>query len=160
MAGWHHWLDGRESEWTPGDGDRQGGLACCDSWGRKESDMTERLNWTELRVSRAVIFTLKKVFVLVRIMDWNYVLSGWISRNHILCVTYRSEKSDILNYHIAQSVFPASSMTDPEKDKGGGGLFTVSQHLLIDSLILIYCSSLYNCYSSRTTINRKLIQEE
>ena len=47
MAGWHHWLDGRESEWTPGDGDGQGGLACCDSWGRKESDMTERLNWTE-----------------------------------------------------------------------------------------------------------------
>ena len=46
MAGWHHWLDGRESEWTPGVGDGQGGLACCDSWGRKESDMTERLNWT------------------------------------------------------------------------------------------------------------------
>ena len=48
MAGWHHGLDGRESEWTPGDGDGQGGLACCDSWGRKESDTTERLNWTEL----------------------------------------------------------------------------------------------------------------
>ena len=47
MAGWHHWLDGRESEWTPGAGDGQGGLACCDSWGRKELDMTERLNWTE-----------------------------------------------------------------------------------------------------------------
>ena len=47
MAGWHHWLDGRESEWAPGDGDGQGGLACCDSWGRKESDTTERLNWTE-----------------------------------------------------------------------------------------------------------------
>jgi len=45
MAGWHHWLDGRESEWTPGVGDGQGGLACCDSWGRKES--TE-LNWTKL----------------------------------------------------------------------------------------------------------------
>ena len=49
MAGWHHWLDGRESEWTPGVGDGQGGLTCCDSWGRKESDMTERLNWTELK---------------------------------------------------------------------------------------------------------------
>ena len=35
MAGWHHWLDGRESEWTLGVGDGQGGLACCDSWGRK-----------------------------------------------------------------------------------------------------------------------------
>ena len=49
MAGWHHWLDGRESEWTLGVGDGQRGLACCDSWGRKESDTTERLNWTELR---------------------------------------------------------------------------------------------------------------
>ena len=48
MAGWHRWLDGRESEWTPRVGDGQGGLACCDSWGRKESDTTERLNWTEL----------------------------------------------------------------------------------------------------------------
>ena len=45
MAGWHHWLDGHESEWTPGVGDGQGGLACFDSCGRRESDMTERLNW-------------------------------------------------------------------------------------------------------------------
>ena len=44
MAGWHHWLDGRESEWTPGVGDGQGGLACCGSWGREESDTTEQLN--------------------------------------------------------------------------------------------------------------------
>ena len=48
MAGWHHWLDGRESRWAPGVGDGQGGLACCDSWGHKESETTERLNWTEL----------------------------------------------------------------------------------------------------------------
>ena len=47
MAGWHHWLDGCESGWTQGDGDGQGGLACCDSWGRRQLDTTERLNWTE-----------------------------------------------------------------------------------------------------------------
>ena len=47
MAGWHHQLDGREFEWTPGVSDGQGGLACCDSWSRKESDTTERLNWTD-----------------------------------------------------------------------------------------------------------------
>ena len=44
MAGWHHRLDGHEFGWTPGVGDGQGGLACRDSWGRKESDTTERLN--------------------------------------------------------------------------------------------------------------------
>ena len=47
MAGWHHWLDGHESQWTPGVGDGQGGLACCDSWGRKESD-TADLIWSDL----------------------------------------------------------------------------------------------------------------
>ena len=47
MAGWHHRLDGHEFEWTPGVGDRQGGLACCNSCGCKESDTTERLNWTD-----------------------------------------------------------------------------------------------------------------
>ena len=45
MAGWHHWLDGRESAWTPGVGDGQGGLACCNSRGHKELDTTEWLNW-------------------------------------------------------------------------------------------------------------------
>ena len=48
MVGWHHWLNGHGFWWTLGVGDEQGGLACCSSWGRKESDMTERLNWTEL----------------------------------------------------------------------------------------------------------------
>ena len=48
MAGWHHWLDGHEFEWTQGIGDGQGGLACWDSWSCKDSDTTE-LNWTELR---------------------------------------------------------------------------------------------------------------
>ena len=47
MVGWHHWLSGHGYGWTPGVGDGQGGLACCGSWGRKESDKTERLNWTE-----------------------------------------------------------------------------------------------------------------
>ena len=48
MVGWHHGPDGHEFEQAPGVGDGQGGLACCGSWGRKESDTTERLNCTEL----------------------------------------------------------------------------------------------------------------
>jgi len=48
MAGWHHWLDEHESEWTSGVGDGQGGLACCDSWGHKELDTTEPLIWSDL----------------------------------------------------------------------------------------------------------------
>ena len=44
MVGWHHQLNGHEFGWAPGVGDGHGGLACCCSWGRKELDMTERLN--------------------------------------------------------------------------------------------------------------------
>ena len=50
MSGWHHGLDGRESEWTLGVGGGQGGLVCWDSWGHKESDTTEQLNWSELGI--------------------------------------------------------------------------------------------------------------
>ena len=48
MVGWHHQLNGHEFEQALGVRDGQGGLACCSPWGRKESDRTERLNWTEL----------------------------------------------------------------------------------------------------------------
>jgi len=44
MAGWHHWSSGHELGQTLGDGEGQGGLACCSPWGRKESDTTGQLN--------------------------------------------------------------------------------------------------------------------
>ena len=47
MVGWNHWLNGHEFEKAPGAGDGQGSLRCCSPWGRKESDTTEQLNWTE-----------------------------------------------------------------------------------------------------------------
>ena len=50
MVGWHHQLNGHGFGRTPGVGDGQGGLACCSSWGCKESDMTKQLNWTELNM--------------------------------------------------------------------------------------------------------------
>ena len=57
MVGWHHRFDGHEFEWTPGADDGQGGLACWNSWGRKESDTTE---WTELKVMLVVDFSTLK----------------------------------------------------------------------------------------------------
>ena len=62
MAGWHHWLDGQEFEQALGVGDGQGSLMCCSPWGHKESNMTERLNWTE-HIYYPVI-THKEVLVL------------------------------------------------------------------------------------------------
>ena len=59
MAGWHHQLDGHEFGWTSGVDDGQGGLACCNSWSLKESDMTEWLNWTELNWTQLNVSCLR-----------------------------------------------------------------------------------------------------
>ena len=86
MAGWHHWLDGRESVWTPGVGDGQGGLACCDSWGRKELGTTERLNWTELMfhlcllsgdIIKWVLLTAFSVYMELIIQFLSFSLLMW-----------------------------------------------------------------------------------
>ena len=55
---WHHRLDGHEFEWTPGIGDRQGGLACYNSWGCKESDSTEQLNWSVMDMRFSKLYVL------------------------------------------------------------------------------------------------------
>ena len=68
MAGWHHWLDGHEFEWTTGVGDGQGGLVCCDSWGCEESDRTKWLNWTELNSYNSFL-KLEPGYLLGR--NWN-----------------------------------------------------------------------------------------
>ena len=64
--GWQRmrWLDGHGFGWTPGVGDGQGGLACCDSWGCKELDMTEQLNLTELNW-RLSIFLLSNLGLII-----------------------------------------------------------------------------------------------
>ena len=67
VAEWHHRLDGHEFEWTPGDDDGQGGLACCNSWGHKESDTTERLNWTELNENLKKIMNYQRVISMTSI---------------------------------------------------------------------------------------------
>ena len=66
MVGWHHWLNGHEFEWILGVGDGQAGLECCSSWGHKESDTTERLNWTDDKLTANIILSDErlKAFVL------------------------------------------------------------------------------------------------
>ena len=75
MAGWHHRLDGYGFGWTPGVGDGQGGLACYSSWGHKESDTTERLNWTEFYIFKRKILPLSLYYlpIYLYIFIWKIV---------------------------------------------------------------------------------------
>ena len=82
MAGWHHRLDGHEFGWTPGVGDGQGGLVCCNSWGRKESDKTEWLNWTELNI-----------LPVLRTSDWDLKCHILISKDSSSVRMYFIRKS-------------------------------------------------------------------
>ena len=75
IAGWHHWLDGREFEWTPGVGDGQGGLACCDSWGCKESDTTEWLIWSD---------KYRNLFCVLYTQGWKCIVMLMIYSNVIV----------------------------------------------------------------------------
>ena len=85
MAGWHHWLNGRDSEWTLGVGDGQGGLACCKSWHSKELDTTERLNWTELTVKEINFFHPHPLH-LPLLPPYLQVANAFVSVGVILCM--------------------------------------------------------------------------
>ena len=76
MVGWHHRLNGHEFGWTLGVGDGQGGLTCCESWGRKESDTTERLKWN-WKCGTTLLSTLSKLLCVTRFLYsgyWEYEL--------------------------------------------------------------------------------------
>ena len=77
MVGWHHWYNGHGFGWTLGIGDGQGGLACCGSWGRKESDTTD---WTELIILFSLLLCSKfsiiiKFYIIISKLDHLYYLS-------------------------------------------------------------------------------------
>ena len=81
VAGWHHRLNGHKFEWTPGIGDGQGDLASCSPWGRKESDMTEQLNGTELNIPLCIYTTslsihLWRTLRLLPYLDYCKLLQG------------------------------------------------------------------------------------
>ena len=74
MVGWHHWLDGHESEEAPGVGGRQGSLVCCSPWGHKKLDMTGRLNWTELILFSNISFQKRKSNIIPSVDEMYYML--------------------------------------------------------------------------------------
>ena len=107
MVGWYHRLSGHGFGWTPGVGDGQGGLAWCGSWGRKESDTTERLNWTVVQSLSHI-----QLFVIPWTAAHQASLSFTIARNLLKLM---SIESVMLSNHLIlchplllpPSVFPS-----------------------------------------------------
>ena len=94
MAGWHHRLDGRESEWTQGVGEGQGGLVCCDSWCLKESDTTEWLIWSDLNM------------ILVLTIWWcPFVVFSFVVGRWCLLWPVHSLDKTLLAFALIHSVF-------------------------------------------------------
>ena len=116
MAGWHHWFNGHEFEWTQGVGDGQGDLAFCSPWGCKESDTTEPLNWTDIVYETVIqrlicqpvlIFSINyfedKIFFLNKIISWSGlqlpVLSEFqTARNTLSCCLLSDGNNYFLSY--------------------------------------------------------------
>ena len=126
VAGWHHQLDGCEFEWTPGVGDGQGGLACCNSWGRKELDTTERLNWTELncRISLITISFLR--------LDSNLILTQILSSHGVY------PEQSYWKPHLFLTPCPHSQFSFPFCHN----IYQYSKHSKIYLHIFVYCSHL------------------
>ena len=108
MAGWHHCPNGRESEWTLGVGDGQGGLSCCDSWGCKELDTTERLNWLnwliELSIFGCTDYNQSDFSVDHLVMSMCRVFSCAVGRGCLLWPVHSHGKT-LLAFALLHSVF-------------------------------------------------------
>ena len=94
MVGWHHRLNGHGFGWTPGVGDGQGSLVCCGSWSRKEWDVTERLNWTELMYFR--VYTVHIHLLPAKVLVDAHGTIIWLPAN--TPVSFKCYVDIILNY--------------------------------------------------------------
>ena len=106
MVGWHHQLDGHKFEQALEVGDRQGSLECCSPWGHKESDMTEQLNWIELKILLRPISTS----VLPMFYSISFMVSGFAFKSLIHLVYFCIWYNKMVPFHsfvCSCSVFPA-----------------------------------------------------
>ena len=99
MVGWHHRLDGHGFGWTLGVGDGQGGLACCNSWSRKKSDMTEAPSWTELMhiYTEAENYMIYQLLFQRRSYRWQAIQVIWKNSTNTL---YRTIYNPIIEMHV------------------------------------------------------------
>ena len=125
MAGWHHWLDGHKFEWTLEVCDGQGDLACCDSWGGKELDTTEQLNWGELQSPNQDQYSIDSIMFL------SY-LTHILSRNGIcfwpLITSHLGEPIPSFTNHEPQTKFISRASGINEHERGEWKSLLKTQH--------------------------------
>ena len=114
IAGWHHWLNGHESEWTLGVGDGQGGLTCCDSWGRRVGH-----NWaTELtRTKYSIVYIYCNFFI-------HSSVDGQLHRFHVLAIVNSAAMNN--GIHVSFSILVSSGYMSRSWIAGSYGGFIPS----------------------------------
>ena len=106
MVRWHHWLNGLGFGWTPGVGDRQGGLACYGSWGRKEWNTTEQLNWTYIYIYISQYFIPHYCWIIVHVWIYYIIVIHSSLDRHVSCFYFLAiTKNAAMNIHVQTAVW-------------------------------------------------------
>ena len=133
MIGWHHWLDAHESEWTPGVGDGQGGLACCGSWSRRVRHYwVPELNWINLIPPQGCKELDTTEQLTHKEGTWLYLLSD--SLNFKLSPGERSRRPALTNPYTE-----APTHTRNSKWYSAGSLLWQDSHSPRESVLLFFC---------------------
>ena len=121
MVGWYHQLNGHGFGWTPGVGDGQGGLACCGSWGCKESNTTKRLNWTEvlmnLKLKNSLLLIPKKFHLIPRLPHFIFLLLKLLLDVRSSCSVFHFSTSFIFSFILLFCILRISSYPTPSLEK-------------------------------------------
>ena len=156
-AGWHHRLDGHEFGWTPGVGDGQGGLACCDSWGRKEC--TWLSDWTELNMLQLTF--LPRIYTIFTNILMRHVSHHWKIREYedtmsqMPSMRWHKRPTYLKQTIVERYSFPSSTFWDIRKEKPH--LFS-SGLLKIPSIPLKNSKAIWNSWE--TTIWKQFLSRQ
>ena len=132
MAGWHHRLVGHEFEWTPWIGDGHGGLVHCSSWGCKESDTTEWLNWTELRHCR-IFAPQPGVELTLPTLEDEVLITG---------LTRKSQGKQLIIKYLLFFLSSCELLSSPLKPQAPIVFLSLGWHISLNCVIFLWVSCL------------------